>query len=127
VEEAMNVTHILAASLIGSLLIPSGSDAQTLPAPGALRQSIERQAIMLARADAATAQSAAPRQQRWPARHPIALGAIIGAGVGAGWGSMQCRTACEGGALTPYITAYGAAMFAGIGAGIGAIVAVARH
>jgi len=124
----MNVTQILAASLVGSLLIPSAGGAQTLRAPGALQQSIAREAVMLARASASTAVQPQPsRHQRWPARHPIAFGAIVGAGVGAGWGSMQCRNACEGGALTPYITAYGAAMFAGIGAGVGAIVAVVRR
>ena len=124
----MHVTHILAASLIGSLLVSSAGLAQTLPAPGALRQSIEREGVMLARASSATAaQPTAPQRHSWPARHPIAFGAILGAGAGAGWGAMQCRTGCEGGTLTPYITAYGAAMFAGIGAGVGAIVAIARR
>src|SRR5262245_28342923 len=123
----MTVKHILAVSLIGLLATPGLAPAQTLPSPSALRQSIDREAIRLARMDnsAATPQPAPHRS--WAAQHPIELGAMIGAGAGAVWGASQCRTACEGGALTPFITAYGALLFAGVGFGIGAIVAIARH
>jgi len=75
----MNVTHTIAASLIGILLIPAASLAQTTLAPGALRQSIQREAFRLAQAGTPQANPPAPaKQRRWAARHPIALGAILG-------------------------------------------------
>ena len=73
----MNVKHIEAASLIGIVGRPGAGWAQALPAPGALRQSIQREAVRLASASPAAGQP--PQQRRsWAARHPIALGAILG-------------------------------------------------
>jgi len=74
----MNVKHTIAASVIGILLIPVASRAENAPAPpGALRQSIQREAVRLA--SARTAAGPPPPQHRsWATRHPIALGAILG-------------------------------------------------
>jgi hypothetical protein len=77
VEDDMNVSQILAASLIGSLLIPSAGVAQTLPAPGALRQSIRREAVRLA-SEKTVAEKPQPQHRSWASRHPIALGTILG-------------------------------------------------
>jgi hypothetical protein len=47
----VNIKHTIAASLIGILLIPVASLAENaLVPPGALRQSIQREAVRLARA-----------------------------------------------------------------------------
>jgi hypothetical protein len=73
----MHVKHIVAASLIGILLIPVAGLAETVPVPGALRQSIQREAVRLASQSTAAAQPQPPRRN-WAARHPIALGAILG-------------------------------------------------
>ena len=74
----MNVKPTIAASLIGILLIPVASRAENAPAPpGALRQSIQREAVRLA--SAGTAAGPPPQPHRsWATRHPIALGAILG-------------------------------------------------
>ena len=71
----MNVTRTVAASLIGILLVPGAGWAETVPAPVPLRQSIQREAVRLARASTAAEQ---PQRRSWAARHPIALGAILG-------------------------------------------------
>jgi hypothetical protein len=76
VEGIMNVKHIAAASLIGMLVVPGACWAQALPAPGALRQSIQREAVRLA--SAAPGQPQQQPRRSWAARHPIALGAILG-------------------------------------------------
>jgi hypothetical protein len=79
-EDVMDVRRTIAASLIGMLLIPAAGRAQTMPARGALRKSIQREAVRLASAQKAAGQP--PQQQpphrSWAARHPIALGAILG-------------------------------------------------
>jgi hypothetical protein len=77
VEDIMNVTRTVAASLIGILLVPGAGWAETVPAPVPLRQSIQREAVRLARASTA-AEQPQPRRRSWAARHPIALGAILG-------------------------------------------------
>jgi hypothetical protein len=73
----MHVKHIVAASLIGILLIPVAGRAETVLVPGALRQSIQREAVRLASQSTAAAQPQQPRRN-WAARHPVALGAILG-------------------------------------------------
>ena len=73
----MNVKHTIAASVIGILLIPVAGRAETVPVPGALRQSIQREAVRLASESTPAAQPQPPRRN-WAARHPVALGAILG-------------------------------------------------
>ena len=75
----MIIKHTIAASVIGILLIPVASRAENAPAPpGALRQSIQREAVRLASARTAAGQPPPPQHRSWATRHPIALGAILG-------------------------------------------------
>jgi hypothetical protein len=70
----MNVRDILAASLVGSLLIPSASVAQTLPERGALRQSIERESCLRAPVQPRRLGPPHPRDKAGPRDIPLHSG-----------------------------------------------------
>ena len=121
----MNFTRIVAASLIGMLVIPGACWAQTPLAPGALRQSIQREAVRLARSTPAAAQPQQPQPQRsWAARHPIALGAILGMAVSGAIAQISDRRVTDSDGRPIFIN--GAVPGLVIGASIGAIVAFAQ-
>ena len=119
----MNVKHIVTASLIGMLVVPGAGWAQALPAPGALRQSIQREAVRLASASTAAGQ---PQQQRrsWAARHPIALGAILGIVTGGAIAQISDGRVTDSDGRPIFLA--GAVPGLVIGSSIGAVVACIR-
>lgn len=119
----MNVTHLVAASLIGMLVIPGVGRAQTLPAPGALRQSIQREAVRLASASPAAAQPQPPRPN-WAARHPIALGALLGIVTGGTIAQISDGRVTDSAGRPIFLN--GAMSGLVIGSSIGAVVAWTR-
>ena len=122
----MNVKHIVTASLIGMLISPGSGSAQTLPAPGGLRQSIRREAVRLASTDAVTApqtQTQPPRRS-WAARHPIALGAILGIVTGGAIAQISDGRVTDSDGRPIFLA--GAVPGLVIGSSIGAVVAFAR-
>jgi len=123
----MNVKHIVAASLIGMLVIPGVGRAQTLQAPGALRQSIQREAVRLASVSTAPAQpQPQPQPQRgsWAARHPIALGAILGMVTGGAIAQISDHRVTDSDGRPIFLA--GAVPGLVIGSSIGVVVACAR-
>jgi hypothetical protein len=123
VEGIMNVKHIVAASLIGMLVIPGVGRAQTLQAPGALRQSIQREAVRLASASTAPAQPQ-PQRGSWAARHPIALGAILGMVTGGAIAQISDHRVTDSDGRPIFLA--GAVPGLVIGSSIGVVVAFAR-
>lgn len=122
----MNVKHIVTASLIGMLIVPGAGWAQALPAPGALRQSIQREAVRLASAGAVTApqtQTQPPRRP-WAARHPIALGAILGIVTGGAIAQISDGRVTNSDGRPIFLM--GALPGLVIGSSIGAVVACTR-
>jgi hypothetical protein len=119
----MDVKHIVAASLIGILLIPVDGRAETVPVPGALHQSIQREAVRLASQSTAAAQPQQPRRN-WAARHPIALGAILGIVAGGAIAQISDRRVTDSDGRPIFLA--GAVPGLVIGSSIGAIVAFAR-
>jgi len=121
----MNVKHIVAASLIGMLVIPGVGRAQTLQAPGALRQSIQREAVRLASTSAAPAQpQPQPQRGSWAARHPIALGAILGMVTGGVIAQTSDHRVTDSDGRPIFLA--GAVPGLVIGSSIGVVVACAR-
>ena len=126
------MTKTIGVVLVAALAAPSSVRAQattgqpaaaTVKVSNMLRQSIDREAVRLAKG-----QSDAPRpapERNWAGQHPIALGVMIGTAGGAIWGSAQCPHGCDGDASS--IALGGALVGAGIGAGVGAIVSLVQH
>jgi hypothetical protein len=119
----MSVKHTIAASLIGILLIPVASRAENTPVPpGALRQSIHREAVRLASARTAAGQPPPPQQHRsWAARHPIALGTILGIVAGGAFAQISDRRATDSDGRPVFLN--GAVPGLLIGSSLGAVVA----
>jgi hypothetical protein len=125
VEGIMNVKHIVTASLIGLLVVPGAGWAQALPAPGALRQSIQREAVRLASASTAAGQPPQPQQPRsWAARHPIAIGAILGIVTGGAIAQISDHRVTDSDGRPIFLA--GAVPGLVIGSSIGAVVAWTR-
>jgi hypothetical protein len=119
----MHVKHTIAASLIGILLVPVASRAENaLVSPGALSQSIQREAVRLA--SARTAAGPPPQHRSWAARHPIALGAILGIVTGGAIAQISDRRVTDSDGRPIFLA--GAVPGLVIGSSIGAIVAFAR-
>ena len=119
----MNVKHTIAASVIGILLIPVAGRAENAPAPpGALRQSIQREAVRLASARTAAGQpQAQPQHRSWAARHPIALGAILGIVTGGAIAQISDGRVTNSAGSPVFLV--GAVPGLVIGSSIGAVVA----
>jgi hypothetical protein len=117
----MNVKRIVAASLIGILLIPRVGVAQTRPSSGTLRESIRREAVRLASASVQTAPQQAPQHRNWAARHPIALGAILGIVAGGAIAQISDRRVTDSDGHLVFLN--GAVPGLLIGSSIGAVVA----
>jgi hypothetical protein len=125
---------IVTALLVG---VPASLFAQTQSGPGAIHQSVAREATRLAagRQAAAAGPQTTPPEKHWVARHPALTGALIGLGVGFSIGVATCRyPTAEGSSCSDYtypgnarmlggltIGGFGAAIGAGIGALAGAI------
>ena len=121
----MNVRHTIAGCLIGVLLIPATSRAENAPAPsGALRQSIEREAVRLASARTA-AEPPPPQHRSWATRHPIALGAILGIVTGGTIAQISDGRVTNSDGRPVFLM--GAVPGLLIGASIGAIVACSQE
>ena len=112
---------VLMLALQASVL--AAGQPENVQVEGLLRQSIEREAIRMARQSAgAVAPQASSRN--WAGRHPVALGMLIGLGGGIACGSAQYY---EGERPFGPFVALGAGVGVGIGAGVGAIISAVRR
>jgi hypothetical protein len=114
------------AVLVFALAAPVGvlaaEQPESVQVAGALRQSIEREAIRTAH-QRSTGLATQRSHRSWAGRHPVALGMMIGLGVGIAFGSAQYY---EGERPFGPIVALGAGLGVGIGAGVGAVVSAVR-
>ena len=119
--------RVLIVAIVLTLLFPAGSFAQILTA-GTSRSAESQRWRLTPLLDAgvrearfmaidAAAQLRGKPLAAWPARHPVAAGALIGAGAGALSGWIFTDAVCEGGCEPPFVL-----MFAGIGSGLGALI-----
>ena len=124
---------VLPSTVMGqSRMVPADQIAKALirstnPASIEGRGSVGRNGGQRAAATVVTTTPDAqrPPDRSWPARHPVALGAMIGAVGGGLWGASECWRQVCGDNHGPLLVLFGAGLGAGIGAGVGVTISIA--